>query len=177
MALGDGIGAAVMGNVENSAWQQGKVNLGEYPKLPQQLGWAAWAPRPGDSANSLNQIIGKHRARFIRKHRAGSALAPAQRTAVRTQLVISISLPRARHVWICLAGSGRGLFPGFGVAREPRGRHRAGAGQRCPRAPGAESQQGRGKSGGDSGGVKRRAGERFLRVERRPGCRFLCFST
>lgn len=38
MAPGDGIGAAVTGNVKNPAWQQGKVNLGEYPKLPPAAG-------------------------------------------------------------------------------------------------------------------------------------------
>lgn len=57
MAPGDGI--SVTGNVKNPAWQQGKVNLGKNPKLPQQLGWAAWAPEPGATTNSLNQTIRK----------------------------------------------------------------------------------------------------------------------
>lgn len=145
-ARGDGIGAAAgTGNVQNPAWQQGKVNLGEQPRLPRQLGWAA---RPGDSPNSLNRVIRKHRAGFIRKHRAGCAPLPAHGTALRTQLVISISLPRARHAWICLAASARASLPDLGAHGEPPGLrqrwHRTGEGRRCHRAPGA--QRGRGKA-------------------------------
>lgn len=137
-----GMAAGDDGNVTNPAWQQGKVNLGEYLKLPRQLGWAA---QPGDTANSLNRVIRKHRAGFIRKHRVGSALILAQRTSGCENLISYFNQPpqgRARlDLPRCLC---KRFVPcsGLGWGAGPR----VGTGAAVPPSPGQGVRRRRGKA-------------------------------